>query len=390
MEINRLAQAHEQPPNISEENPRSETFKNGIKEGLAGVNVSEKGITKSMAGIIAIIVIIAVVAGVYVVTRPPAAEAEYKLAVILPGSIYDADWNATGYITAMAIAEKYGIPVAYSERVAVPDGPAVIEEYIALGYNIIWGHGGQWPAAIKAAAPEHPDVAFIMETDAPLPEPLPNVWNLHRNFHSGFYALGALAGLVTKTDKIGYIGGVALVFHNGELRAVRQALDVYNPDAEIMYAFIGDYNKPYETRLQAEAMIAAGCDVILGSTNLGIYGQFDAARAHYPAENVWQTCKYTDKAGVIPELYLTSYLYDFNIPLFRVIDNIMAGNLAGYDKIEFGKDPTTGEIKGCYIQFPIRNVTPAIEATIKSICENIEAGTLVVKENLDPLPAGFK
>jgi len=310
-----------------------------------------------------------------VVTTP---SAEFKLAEILPGSIQDADFNTLGVLALGTVGDKLGIPTAYSERVAVPDAERVMREYIAMGYNIIWAHGAQFNTAALKLAKEFPDICFIMESDAPLTEDIPNIWNMDRNFQTGFYALGALAALKTKTDKVGYIGGQDLAFATGELNAIKQAVDKYKPGLKVSYVFIGDFNDPLKTRQAAEAMIAEGVDVILGSLNLGTYGLFEAVRAA-PRE-VWVTCKYTDKSGMLPERMMTSYVYDFSAPVIYAVEQTMKGNKAGYTVIEFGKG------KGCYIQFPIKNVSEEIATEIQSICDGIEAGTIKVIKELKTKP----
>jgi len=340
--------------------------------------MSEKGITTLGVGIIVVIIVIAAAAGAWVLTRPPTAPAEeWKFAAIFPGSIVDADFNYLGRIAVDNVATTFEIPTAYSERVAVPDSGRVMREYADAGYNIIWAHGAQFNTYVLQVAAEYPNVSFIMESDSPLPENAPtNIWNLHRNFHTGFYALGALAALKTETNKIGYIGGVKLPFSYGEINSIKQAVDRFNPGVDISYAWIGDFNDPTKTRLQAEAMIAEGVDVIMGSVNLGIYGLFDAVRA--ATENVWVMCKYTDKSAMLPNQMLTSFVYDFSVTVNYAVERIMAGVEGGFTKIEFGED------KACYIVFPILHVTPEIETTIRSVHAEIEAGTVPVENLTEP------
>ena len=55
------------------------------------------------------------------------AQDQNKFAVIYPGSIQDADYNATGYRTMQAVEEELGMEVSYSEQVAVPDAAYFIQ-----------------------------------------------------------------------------------------------------------------------------------------------------------------------------------------------------------------------------------------------------------------------
>lgn len=343
-------------------------------------------ISSSLLLIIAVIIIIAVVA-VYMVsqqtptttttptqtktteTSSPPPTKEYKLAAIFPGTIQDADYNTLGYLAINHIKSKYGIEVTYSEKVAVPDAERVMREYISLGYNIIWAHGGQFLAQLKKLAQEYPDIIFIGEADKPLENPPPNLWIIDRNFHTGFYVLGAIAAMTTKTGKIGYIGGIDLPFSKAEVNAALQAIKKYNPNAELIYVWVGDFNDPVKTRSLAESLISQGVDFIMSSVNLGNYGLFEAVKT--ADKKIYVTVKYTDKSSFIPENFVTSYIYDFGVALDYIVGKILEGEKGGYYKMEFGK--------ACYILMPLQNVPENVNNEAQKIINAIMNGTITVE-----------
>jgi basic membrane protein A len=357
---------------------------------------SGKGLSAAAWTGIIIVIIVIVIAGAWAATRHPAATtttttvtttatqtptattSPYKLAAIFPGTIQDADYNTLGYLAITHVKEVYGIPIAYSERVAVPDAERVIEEYIGLGYNIIWTHGAQFNTAALKKAQEHPDVIFIIETDGPLQNQPKNVWVMDRNFPTGFYVLGVIAGKSTKTGKIGYIGGLDLPFSKAEVNAALMGIKSVNPNAQLKFVWVGDFNDPVKTRSIAESLISEGVDFIMSSVNLGNYGLFEAVKA--ANTKVLVTVKYTDKSSFIPDNYVTSYIYDFGVALEHIIGKIINENAtSGYYKIEFGK--------ACYIQFPLKNVSPDVEQAAKDAVNKILSGEIVVPFNTT-LPGG--
>lgn len=155
-------------------------------------------------------------------------------------------------------------------------------------------------------AKEFPDVHFIAEGDAPIADPPANVWVIDRNFHVGFYGVGALAALQSKTGKIGYLGGLTLPFSNAEVHAMRQAIADLGVAVELKPVWVGDFNDPTKARELADAMIAEDIDVIVGSLNLGMVGVFEAAKN--AGKPVWVTAKYSDKSSFAPDQYLSSDL----------------------------------------------------------------------------------
>jgi len=110
-----------------------------------------------------------------------------KVATIMPGSIQDADYNTLGFLAVQDLERELNVQTAYSERVAVPDAGRVMSEYIDDGFTVIWVHGSQFNDTALDLGARNPDVIFIIEVDSEPAESLPNLWNLDRNFYTGFY-----------------------------------------------------------------------------------------------------------------------------------------------------------------------------------------------------------
>lgn len=85
-----------------------------------------------------------------------------KMAMILPGPVEHADFNALGYLALREVHKGLGVRVSHSERVAVADAEGVAREYIAPGYTIIAFHGGQYLAMTQKLARQSPEANFII------------------------------------------------------------------------------------------------------------------------------------------------------------------------------------------------------------------------------------
>lgn len=302
-----------------------------------------------------------------------AAEAQVKFAAVLPGSIQDADYNTIGYVALQEAGQAHGAQTAYSEKVAVPDAERVLTEYCVAGFDIIWVHGSQFNGAAAKVGPEYPDVTFIIEVDSEPADKLPNFWYMDRNFYTGFYVLGALAALTTETGQIGYIGGLELPFTRAEINAIRQAIRDVGSDAVLDYLYIGDFNDPVKTRQAAEGLIANGIDVIISSVNLGNYGLYNAAKD--AGEGVYITTKYTDKTDLAPDNFLTSDLFDFKVPLTEILGRFIDGEKGGFLYLDYGEGLARAT------QFPIRNVSDAVNAQVREIATAVAAGEIDIARN---------
>jgi len=330
---------------------------------------------KSLSVILAVLVSLSLV----LTACAPAAQAtpakSYKLAAIFPGVITDADYNTLGYKGAEAVQKDLGIQMAYSESVAVADIERVMREYIDQGYNIIWTHGSQFVNQTIELSAKFPEVIFIAEGDGK-PENLPaNVWFIDRDFHIGFYGIGALAARATKTGKIGYIGGLTLPFSYAEVHAMQQAITDSGLKVELKPIWVGDLNDPAKARQVADTLIAEGYDVLCGSLNLGMLGIFEAAKA--APTKVLVTAKYTDKTTYAPDNYITSVLYDFVKPMKDIVGKIQAGTTGGYYPLGFDT--------GVALQTPLQNVDPKVQTDIEAIIKDVQSGKITVKYDISEI-----
>ncbi len=295
---------------------------------------------------------------------------QLKLAAIFPGVITDADYNTLGYIAITALNANLGVPTTYTENVDTADAENIIREHISNGYNIIFTHGGQFLDPTTKLAKEFPDVYFIGETDA-VPENIPaNLWVIERNFHTGFYPLGVVAGKQSKTGKIGYLGGLPLPFSYAEVHAIEQAIADNNLDVELKPVWVGDFNDPAKARKLTETMIAEDIDVIIGSLNLGMFGLFEAVKSS--DKQVWATAKYTDKTDFGPGNYITSVIYDFTGPLQEIVQNIQNGKSGGLYPLGFDT--------GVEIQ-PLKNTSPELSNQVEQVIQDIQTGKTIIKKN---------
>ncbi len=303
-------------------------------------------------------------------TPTPAAKV-YKLAAIFPGVITDADYNTLAYVGVNELAKETGIKTAYSENVAVPDVERVMREYVDQGFNIIWTHGGQFVTQTATLAKTFPDRIFIAEGDAPIADSPENLWFIDRNFHVGYYAIGALATKATKNGKIAYLGGQTLAFSYAEVHAIEQAIAETGAKVDFKKVWAGDFNDPSKARQLADALIAEGYDVIMGSLNLGMFGVFEAVKAS--SKPVLVTAKYTDKTSFAPKNYLTSLIYDFAGPLKEIYKNIQAGKKGGYYPLGFNT--------GVLIQTPLLNTTAEVSKAMEPIIADLKSGKITVKKD---------
>ena len=161
-------------------------------------------------------------------TAAPAAETEtkeeaaapaasdgktYKVAMICDSSINDGGWGAACYNAMIAAAERKGWQAEVTDSISQDAYYDSIVAYCMLGYDMIYAPGNQYTDAVLQAAEEYPDIAFALlngAADTPDKAVNKNVSSLLPNAQQIGWIAGALAGLMTESGKLGFIGGMEL------------------------------------------------------------------------------------------------------------------------------------------------------------------------------------
>lgn len=137
----------------------------------------------------------------------------YKVAMICDSSINDGGWGAACYNAMVAAADEMGWSYEVTDSIAQNEYYDSIAAYCALGYNMIYAPGNQYTDAVLQAAEEYPDVAFALlngAEDTPDKAVNKNVSSLLPDAQQIGWIAGALAGLMTETGTIAFIGGMEL------------------------------------------------------------------------------------------------------------------------------------------------------------------------------------
>ena len=129
-----------------------------------------------------------------------------KISFVYVGPIGDHGWSYQHHKGLEAIKQEFGDKITTSYVENVPEGPdaeRVIDQLAATGSNLIFTTSfGFMNPTIKVAA-RHPNVKFEHATGF---KQAPNVATYNARFYEGRHVIGLIAGKMTKTNTIGYIG----------------------------------------------------------------------------------------------------------------------------------------------------------------------------------------
>lgn len=190
----------------------------------------------------------------------------YKVAMVCDSSISDGGWGAACYNAMVDAAKAQGWETAYTDSIAVADYASSIESYCQLGYDMIFLPGNQYSDATVQVAKDYPDVCFAVLNGS---ESLPtdNITSILPNADEIGYMAGALAGLMTKTNVLGFIGGMELDTTKAKLAGYEKAAKAVNPSISVLSAYAGSFDDTAKGMELATSMISEKADVFFGDAS---------------------------------------------------------------------------------------------------------------------------
>ena len=263
----------------------------------------------------------------------------YKVAMICDSSINDGGWGAACYNAMIAAAEKMGWETEVTDSISQDAYYDSIVAYCALGYDMVYAPGNQYTDAVLQAAEEYPDVAFALLNGAegtPAKAVNGNVSSLLPNAQQIGWIAGALAGLMTESGKLGFIGGMELDTTKGKIAGFEEAAKYV---AEQEGKTVELLNVPYANSFSdapkgkefATELIAQGADVFFGDASAvdsGAREAIDAANAAAGEVKIYDIGQPADILGQ-NECIICSQVTDNSAMIIASMQAVIDGTFGG-------------------------------------------------------------
>jgi basic membrane protein A len=202
-----------------------------------------------------------------------AALAEPALIFDLGGK-FDKSFNEAAFSGAQRWAEETGETFREIELQSEAQREQALRRFAEAGSNPIVMTGFAFGDALGQVAGDYPETDFViidMVVDAP------NVRSVVFNEHEGSYLVGIMAAMASKSNTVGFIGGMDIPLIRKFACGYAQGVLAANPDATIVANMTGTtpsaWNDPVKGSELTKAQISQGADVIYaaaGGTGVGV------------------------------------------------------------------------------------------------------------------------
>ena len=165
-------------------------------------------------------------------------------------------WDACLHKALQKAADAGEIEYVYSEKTSNTDYIRVLREYSEKGVNLVVGEAFGISRDVTKVAKDYPNVAYLMgDSFGPRGD---NLSVFDNYIHEPCYLMGMIAGKMTKTNKIGMVGGYPIGEVNRLFHAFMAGAKSVNPAVEFKVSFIGSWYDPPKAKEFAFAQVEAG------------------------------------------------------------------------------------------------------------------------------------
>ncbi len=198
--------------------------------------------------------------------------AKMKIALICSGSVTDGGWNQEGRDAIERVGKKLHARVSVVERVSPVRAVNVMRDFAMRGYQLVIGHGYEFLVPATQVAAQGVKTRFAV-SGADIAKP--HIATLNFDLTEPSYQLGMLAAMLSKTGKIGFIGGEKIPSVTACFRGFRAGARSVNPHIRVAQAYTS-WDQPALSKSQAEAFIQQHIDVIYQNVDAAGKGVFEA------------------------------------------------------------------------------------------------------------------
>ncbi|SET93061.1 BMP family protein [Paenibacillus sp. NFR01] len=290
------------------------------------------------------------------------------------GGVNDKSFNQSAWEALEALNKETGVEIKYLQSKSNADYEPNLNQFVQGGYNLTWGIGFDLGDAVKKVADENPN-ANLAIIDSVVDAP--NVESVTFSENEGSFLVGVVAGLTTKTNKVGFIGGMeSPVIKRFEV-GFKAGVEAVNPNAKVTITYAGAYDKPDTGKSLAATLYDAGNDIIFPAAGATGNGVFNEAKSRNKAggSKVWvigvdkdQSLEFGD------DVTLTSMIKRVDEAVKKVSQQVVDGTFKGGTTTVLGlKDNGVG-----LPETSKANVSPEILAKVDEYTKQIIDGTIVV------------
>jgi basic membrane protein A and related proteins len=198
-------------------------------------------------------------------TQAPSEETKKEEKKVKVGFIYVGPIGDGGYTFAhnegmLFLKKELGVETIYKENVPEDaECEKVMKDMIDQGVTVIFGTSFGYMDHMEKVSKEFPEVKFLHCSGYKMTE---NMGNYFGRIEQARYLSGIVAGLKTKSNKIGYVGAFEIPEVVRGINSFTLGVRSVNPTATVHVAWTHTWYDPAKEKDAAKALLEQGCDIM--------------------------------------------------------------------------------------------------------------------------------
>jgi len=286
-----------------------------------------------------------------------------KAAWVYVGPVGDAGWTFAHDQGRKAVEAEFGDKVATTFVEKVPEGAdaeRVIRDLAVQGNKIIFATSFGFMEAMLKVAAEFPDVKFEHATGYKTAD---NMRIYDAKFFEDAYLAGVIAGKMTKTDTLGFVGSFPIPEVLRNINAYTLGARSVNPKVKTKVVWVNSWFDPPKESEAAQSLINGGADVLLQNTDSTAVLQTAEKNGKYAFG--WDS----DMSAFAPQAHLASCVVDWGPYYKKSIREVMDGSWKTGRTVWGVKEGQNALVK-------IADVVPAeVKAQVEQLAAGLKDGS---------------
>ena len=301
------------------------------------------------------------------VAAPAPKPEPFKAAWVYVGPVGDAGWSYAHDLGRKAVEAEMGDKVKTTFVESVPEGAdaeRVIRDLATQGNKVIFATSFGYMEPMLKVAKDFPDVKFEHATGY---KTAPNMRVYDSRFYQDTYMAGIIAGKMTKTNTLGFVGSFPIPEVLRNINAFTLGAQSVNPKIKTRVVWVNSwFDIPKETEA-AQTLINGGADVLLQNTDSTAVLQTAEKNGKYAFG--WDS----DMSAFAPKAHLGSAIVDWSNYYNKAVKEAMDGTWKGDIVTRWGVAEGQNDL------IKIADVVPAeTKAKVDEIKAAIKGGTFEV------------
>jgi basic membrane lipoprotein Med (substrate-binding protein (PBP1-ABC) superfamily) len=250
------------------------------------------------------------------------AEQRLKVRVVTVTPITAGTWDPSHYKSYSAVAKRMNWNMQIAQALPYGKADQVFDRWGAEGVDIVFSTDNGFQSHMLAAAKKYPKTLWVTMSDLSTTRGLKNVGAYSVDWCQAGFAQGVVAGLLSKTHKIGAVGAIPILPAQRTIKGLKYGANLVAKGTKVDVKYSGDFIDAQKGQEAANALMGGGDDVIVAVTQGGISPQIAAA---VQSAGKLYVGSYADETKFAPKATVTSAIFDFSLGYQRVAQAKLAG-----------------------------------------------------------------